>query len=734
MNCNQLRKDDCALLRQYIDQSWNLIDKQILARAGIPFRSYCDTFLDLDSGDDENMKECRQWWVCPPDQQQCRTGYCIYSQWANDNEWDCPDAEDELLLFDSYVEWVRSKTPRNYSFVKNSNFLSNTCNQTGSFLCLSPGASSLHFYCIHYSQLGDGKIDCAGAIDERNKLAHCDQSSVLGYHFRCPSTNTCIPYYYHCHKGIRCPNLTDDSYWCYRNFPSFGYCRGEKDFRCLDNTCAFGGRCDGHYFCPFAEDEYMCDYSSSSMQKVTSYRQQKMLFARAVPRTFQLPQLRVNDSTNILSANTSYTTTTSRNVPFVDTSLLSPLLPYWCNRGLGVLLNNKSIICFCPPQYYGDKCEYHNDRLLVTFHLDMSQSSFTIDTNQNIVLKLLVLFFYNNQTLMKHEFHVRPTFNTSSYEKHVVHFLYSHSSDLREQRNDRYFTRSQILNVQPYSIQIETYLLHDMQKPVLIAVWKYPIYFDYLPVYSLAKVLRLIKLNKQQNPCLSNPCHSNQQCYPLMNNKSQYVCLCNDNFTGERCSVEDDRCASGYCAPGSLCKPNYHLLLRGNTLPLCICSFGQYGDRCDIEHDLCQLNPCLNGGSCFPSLKLDQFTCSCKKEYYGEKCELKKRRTHLSIKENHEYTGAVIQFFGIDFISLDLNLAHQRVYKTLPSSIEYYHDQETVPTIILAKTYSSYDDISPAIYLLLLSVNVNAFDTKNELSESNQCKHITEIRNGNPCS
>ncbi|CAF4045818.1 unnamed protein product, partial [Rotaria sp. Silwood1] len=173
----------------------------------------------------------------------------------------------------------------------------------------------------------------------------------------------------------------------------------------------------------------------------------------------------------------------------------------------------------------------------------------------------------------------------------MVHLLYSRSSALRQQRTERYFNRSKILKAQPYSIQIELYKNFRLQRPSLIAVWKYSFHFDYLPVFRFAKVLRLINVTSNWSPCSSNPCQLNQECHPLMNNKSQHICLCKANFTGDDCSVEDERCVFNYCAAEALCKPNYHSLLQGNVAPHCICPSGRYGARCYIEHDFCRTNP-----------------------------------------------------------------------------------------------------------------------------------------------
>ena len=96
LNCNDRRQDECLQFRYYIDQSWRPTAKnETRADYRIPFRSYCDTFEDLRTSEDENVVDCRQWWNCSGDQLRCRSGQCIQKQWENDHEWDCTDASDE---------------------------------------------------------------------------------------------------------------------------------------------------------------------------------------------------------------------------------------------------------------------------------------------------------------------------------------------------------------------------------------------------------------------------------------------------------------------------------------------------------------------------------------------------------------------------------------------------------------------------------------------------------------
>ena len=101
---------------------------------------------------------------------------------------------------------------------------------------------------------------------------------------------------------------------------------------------------------------------------------------------------------------------------------------------------------------------------------------------------------------MTQELHLQPQFLDTivTIQKKMIHFVYSHSSIFDQQRKDRTLNRSNLLHFHPYSIQIELYQLDRLQRPTFIAIWKYPIHFDYLPVFRLSKVLHLI--SAEQNP------------------------------------------------------------------------------------------------------------------------------------------------------------------------------------------------------------------------------------------
>ena len=718
MNCNEEKKDQCSLLQQYIQQSWRRNEEmnEISSQLGISFHFYCNTFWNLDSKEDENLFLCQNWWQCFDDQWQCKTGECIEKDWINDGEWDCFDASDEEQFFYQRIQLLQK---RNFTFNSINQSRFGICNETHPFPCLFllSSSSDQQYQCLKLNQLNDEIVDCAGGIDEQKTLLNCDQSSILGHHFKCFSTNTCISYLTHCSPS-RCPNGKDDQHWCFRQQRSQN-CTGTNDFICFDGQCKKRARCNRIFECLFGEDEYMCDYSSVSKITFVVHRKDKEDSMKTKHHLLGLLSFPIDANITQVEFDSNKTFSSSTN----DSSNISPTLTdYVCNRALAISLSNGSIICFCPPQYYGWRCEYHNDRLIVDLHLDLSQSNSNLHTNHRIPLKFVILFLFENQTLMIDQFHHRPTFQLTTIikKKKIIYFFYSRSSIFLQQRKERYDNQTNILTSHPYSVRIEMYQTKPNEKPLFKAVWIFPIKLDFLPVFRLSKILRF---TLETNPCIAD--HPNEECHRLINDPSQHLFLCKSNFTGANCSVEDQLCLDGYCAPQSLCKPDYRGLLQRNSVPFCLCPSNRFGDQCEIEHDFCQFHSCLNGGICLPTPTPDRFDCSCPDQFYGSRCQWKKPSLSLSLQTNLTSSVIVIQYFTINFVSLDLVLLHQQVQRTFPSSIQYYsQDQLTSPEIVLAKIYSSDLENSWDLYLLSSQINVSSIVGRTSINEDNQCDNV----------
>ncbi len=202
-------------------------------------------------------------------------------------------------------------------------------------------------------------------------------------------------------------------------------------------------------------------------------------------------------------------------------------------------------------------------------------------------------------------------------------------------------------------------------------------------------MLHLTKPDVINNPCSSNPCSSQEECHQILNHKSTYVCLCPPNFKGHDCSIRDNMCDQVYCSLNALCKPNYRSLLSGNEQPYCICPLNKIGHRCDLIHDQCDPNPCENDGTCLSTPSPNRLICFCDDYHYGDQCQLKKRSVQFYIEKSPSHLAAVVQYFDINFFTLDLLLVHQCVYTNLPDMLNYMYNEKIVPGIIVVKLYSN---------------------------------------------
>ena len=402
---------------------------------------------------------------------------------------------------------------------------------------------------------------------------------------------------------------------------------------------------------------------------------------------------------------------------FIDVSIFA-----WCNRGIPINYND-SFVCFCPPQYHGEQCQYHTDRITILLHIDFTHSKYTTTASDtSIVNKYLLLLLYHDEVLSTEEFQVHPFSDIQNPTKKLIYLHYPHAKDRIIQKQQRYFNRSDIVHHHPYSVRIEAYETKEKIKPRRFAVWQYPIYFDFLPVHRLAKVLRFI--DPKQNwldPCRDRPCGVNEECYQLQNQPSTHICLCKNDFSGAQCSVASALCQQNHCASNALCQPGYHGVFHGKEWPYCICPLGQVGQRCFLIPNICKSKPCANNGTCYQQPKPNQFQCLCTNEYMGVNCTERKAFIHLNLKENtsSEYAGVLIQGFTIDFVTFELRRAHQSVYLTLPRPFQSFYTDRTAPELVLLKLYRLN---SKSLHLLSVQINQTSIRADVSIDEDNHCK------------
>jgi hypothetical protein len=735
--CEQIEDEGCRFLREYILESTNNFSNstQMILNAKIPFRSYCNTFWDLKDKSDETLETCRS-WKCSQSEVQCGTGQCIPGHYICDGEWDCSDASDELLdinrlsYYNPFMNLTKEQATCAAMRNKTVQAFGNLCNLSTEYPCLlinfTRQTDIFHTRpCIKISQIGDNVIDCLGGLDEMNTLTHCDEMHQLGFAFQCRSTpNWCVDNQHLCKSTDRCPNHADDSVLCGDRYNN---CSASIDFRCMNDSCTMNARCNRQIECANGEDEYWCKPNitqSSSKQYRISKKQRQIIVKKYVTLPMYPPIL-----TDIkIVTEKAHKTLAEKNTPNNVPSSIATLM---CNRGVGVLNHKNTTICFCPPSYYGEYCEFHSDRITSYVHLDVSHSHYAqLSIDRNITIKVLVLLMHKGQIINTREFHFRSAVDFHRIVKKKYHLLYSKEIELFEEKIRRRSNRTSIVTNTLYHLRYEAYELRADSSIHFVGVWQYSLFFDFLPSFRLAKILRFhdLQADLPDSPCHSNPCKStNAECHILQNDHQKYVCLCKPGYSGEYCSTHDQSCANNFCHSKSLCKPDYMGKMAGNRLPFCLCPLNVYGTKCGLVYDPCWMNPCKNNGTCYPSTSdLTKVNCVCNKDYYGLNCESQIEADDLSVDATNVTGTSVIQYLYIDFKSLNLIPAHQNISKESPVHLHYQHVTIFAPDIVLLKSYSAETAEYPKIFLLSLAIKEKKINSSTFLGDENLCLNVKD--------
>jgi hypothetical protein len=260
----------------------------------------------------------------------------------------------------------------------------------------------------------------------------------------------------------------------------------------------------------------------------------------------------------------------------------------------------------------------------------------------------------------------------------------------------RYFNRSDVINNHPYSVHFDVFSLEKNNSVEEIGSWYYPVYFDYLPAFRLAVVLKFPSWfeNTTLNPCSKNSCNDNSICLSVFNQNNSYYCSCKSGYYGTNCSMYEPLCKT-YCSANALCRAdNFDLQAKKNKL-YCICPLGHFGPRCNLKYDECNSNSCLNNGTCFPNYDPsgeNPYLCICSERFYGSV------HIDLNMKRTLSARATVVQLYNIVTRSLALGIQYQQIHHGIPSSISYYHSAIIAPHIGILKIY---EDLSHPQYFLV---------------------------------
>jgi hypothetical protein len=473
------------------------------------------------------------------DETDCKNWPCNNTYSRCDGFWSCEDGADDI------------------------NCPSSTCPQFEHSCVFLNDTSKVS--CLPIARAGNGIIDCLGATDERN---HCRYEELMygSMDFRCWNDTKCLFGLSVCDQEKDCP-FDDDEIFCTKTDDI--YCtpydqspRTEVEKFICDfmNGVGFGG---SKYF---------------RLQNVPTYP--KQLTSNIISRT-----LPVQTKTQLIESN-----------PVVHSRFIKERR---CNRGLPIKIRRSNdtskLYCLCPPSYYGDKCQYQNQRVSLTLQI-------RIILDWHTVLTFIITLIDNERNIESHE-HIEYLSLRDCDTKFHVYLLYS-TRPKHSEKN--------------YSIQIDLFNKITLKYR---ARWIFPLQFSFLPVYNLAVLLEVPTsdveiLQTCQPPCIHG------KCLNYVNDQRSTFCQCSPGWSGVQCSIEY-RCD---------CASN----LRCIGKSICLCPLGRYGPRCHLRQLSCNSESCVNDGQCvtkyehYVSSDLKSSMCICPPKYTGDRCEYQQTRIEIS--------------------------------------------------------------------------------------------------------
>ncbi|CAF4720610.1 unnamed protein product, partial [Rotaria sp. Silwood2] len=256
---------------------------------------------------------------------------------VHNNQDDCIGGEDESKR----QEWVTDIQRLPFSALCNgATEIVSLTNETGETHCE-------HWTCVNQYPRCNGVWNCPKGIDEINCSS---QFSYPPVHHPCWFLNIKKMECLHMNRTedgiIDCLGATDERIFCRLSYPTKGFRRCQ----CWNNTkCTIYAmrcvECEGLYHA----DE-ICRNPSQDLEKAMHYFRfmenrhllQRLPFSPQSSRPF---------STKILSSSPDNKT----------------VQPWFCYRGISIVYGkNESVRCLGPLVYYGDRCQYQNQRVSLT--------------------------------------------------------------------------------------------------------------------------------------------------------------------------------------------------------------------------------------------------------------------------------------------------------------------------------------------------------------------------------
>ncbi|CAF1121069.1 unnamed protein product [Adineta ricciae] len=566
------------------------------------------------------------------DETDCEYWECNSIYTHCNDYWNCPNGADELHCNRSRL----MNCPRNHH------------------LCIS--MDDYKPMCLPIEKANDGVVHCFGGTDEQH-LCRKDYEVEFPDNFYCMGTNaSCVSSEKWCDGKINCLH-GDDEQFCVVVSEE-----GESSDHCADIIVSSSQRNE--------IDEVLCPYLQSRRQLSLTY--------------FSLVE---------------------NKKPLVRSRRQSQLIPYLseyqgrCHHGLEIHVwlngNNSIPACLCPPNFYGNACQYQNQRLI--FIARFRESSNSRQTPFVIVVSLID----NTYQRIVH-----------SYEQ--INYLPVRDCQRKYRLYLLYSTRPKN-QTRGYSIHVDIFERFSL---TYRGSFLFPIKFPFLPVHYVPVVIDIPRSEANIDYCSKHACRHGQ-CVKYMNSEENFgFCKCDEGWTGSDCAIKYN-CS---CAQDSKC-----VGISAANRSICVCPLPKFGSRCLLTSTVCQSSPCENNGTCIPSNDYSElpstFKCICSKGYSGDECRKQDRRILLSFDKGISLSRDVI----IHFVSVGFYATHARA-----STYAITPVKEAPLKIYWSRSYHiAFIELHINQYYLV-SVDKtfrSHIPTIKQIKPSDRCFHINELFN-----
>ncbi|CAF3605898.1 unnamed protein product [Adineta steineri] len=599
-------------------------------REHISFPSICNGIIDLKPLNVSGRNET--------DETECEQWSCNNSYTRCNGLWNCFDGADEV---DCYPTSLINCPPQNH-------------------VCFSP--ETMELMCLAKDKGNNGYIDCFGATDEPQLCReHIYSIEEIGFYCVSNAEEPCTSRHGICNEGEHCNEKSNET-----------FCNhiGSFDFSRIDDIC----------------NEKNTPNLSDMEQLLCN-----LFISQVVPK---ITHFSLNEKTK------STNSVTKDNVNTVSITRMDLDSSVHCHRGLDLRVwsdideNLTNLTCLCPPSYYGDACQYQNQRVSLTIKFQAFYDSWRIP------FIIIVSLIDNSDQRIIH-----------SYEQ--ITYIPMKNCQTKFNMYLLYSTRPKNQSEQ-YSIHVDVYEKLSLAYRGSLLV---PIPFNFLPIQRIAVLLSIPYITDSHKGCSNKKC-IHGECIQYFNDPNNTTfCQCNEGWHGKDCSIPH----ICQCSANSLC-----IGFSSNNRSICICPINRWGSRCLLHDDICQQEniTCQNGGKCIPMASTKNFECICPKEFFGEKCEIPSNKISLSFDKDLVLPETML----IHFIEVKQNNAPPEIGVTFKKiSIN------RKPVIIFWPRifHIVFVELFPKNYYLTYLENKYNQSTiiEKQLKSSDRCPYIGEIFN-----